>query len=572
MPRALILLLAASFTAVPARSVFSAESAAAVLRRPVALVAQPDRLLVANRRSGTITVIDFETSSVFAEHHVAARIADMTAVPGQRAVFVADDLQHRLIKVSIEGEVLSTTAVAELPPSASCLTVSKDRRELFVSARWSRCVTVTGFDDRFERAKASHAIALPFAPQEMLLLNSDATLLVADAFGGQIAVIDVVERKLLGVHKLSGHNIRGMATSGDGSRVLVSHQRMDPLARADYEDLHWGSLVANAVRVLDVEQLNGQDTESLAEGWLDYFGGIGSATGDPGTVVTGPSGLIAVALSGIGEIAIRRGGYATRLPVGRGPEAMAVSGDRLFVANRFDDSVSVIDLLLGKSVRTISLGPAPELSAIDRGELLFFDARLSHDGWMSCHSCHTDGHSSGLLIDTLGDGDYGAPKRVPSLLGTRNTGPWAWNGSVPTLAEQVRKSVTTTMHGDAISAEQTTDLVAYLESLQPAPAAHRLSETLTTRGQAAFKRLGCVQCHSGPNFTSPGTFDVGLGDEKNRLLFNPPSLRGVGQRDRLFHDGRARGLEDVIGRVRHRLDEPLSIDESAALLAFLRSL
>jgi YVTN family beta-propeller protein len=347
---------------------------------------------------------------------------------------------------------------------------------------------------------------------------------------------------------------------------------MDPLARADYEDLHWGALVANAVRVLDARQLNGRNTETVTEGWLDYFGGIGSATGDPGTVVTGPSGLVAVALSGIGEIAIRRGGYATRLPVGRGPEAMAVSGDRLFVANRFSDSVSVIDLPLGKTVQTIPLGPTPELSAVDRGELLFFDARLSHDGWMSCHSCHTDGHSSGLLVDTLGDGDYGAPKRIPSLLGTRNTGPWAWNGSVPTLAEQVRKSVTTTMHGDAINEEQTADLVAYLESLPPPPAAHPLNESLTASGQAAFKSLGCVQCHTGPNYTSAGTFDVGLSDEENRRRFNPPSLRGVGQRDRLFHDGRALGLEDAIGRVRHRLDKPLSVEESTALLAYLRSL
>ncbi len=569
MPRELILVMAVSFTALDP-PVLRAESAAAAIRRPVALVAQHDRVLVANRRSGTITVIDSKDSQVSGEHRVATRIADMAAVPEQHTVFVADDMQHRLIKVSIDSDVATTAAIAELPRSTSRLLVSKSRRLVFASARWSRCVAMTAFDEQFEHAAAPQQIKVPFAAQEMLLLNSDATLLVADAFGGQIAVIDVVDRKLLGVHRLSGHTIRGLATSG--SRVLVAHQRMDPLARADYEYLHWWALVANSVRVLDADQLSGQNTESVAEGWLDYFGGIGSATGDPSAIVTGPAGLIAVALSGIGEVAIRRGGYSTRLPVGRRPEAMAVSGDRLYVANRFDDSISVVDLPVGKTVQTIPLGPVAELSAVDRGELLFFDARLSHDGWMSCHSCHTDGHSSGLLVDTLGDGDYGAPKRVPSLLGTRNTGPWAWNGSVPTLAEQVRKSVTTTMHGDTISKDQTDDLVAYLESLQPPPSANVSSETLTARGQAEFTRHGCVQCHAGPNFTSPETFDVGLSDEENRRRFNPPSLRGVGQRDRLFHDGRANGLEDAIGRVGHRLDKPLSGEESAALLAYLRSL
>src|SRR2546429_167098 len=86
-----------------------------------------------------------------------------------------------------------------------------------------------------------------------------------------------------------------------------------------------------------------------------------------------------------------------------------------------------------RRARRIPLGPQPELSLAERGELLFYDARLSHDGWFSCHSCHTDGHSNGLLNDNLGDGSFGAPKRVLSLLGVRDTGPWAWNGTMPDL-------------------------------------------------------------------------------------------------------------------------------------------
>ena len=96
---------------------------------------------------------------------------------------------------------------------------------------------------------------------------------------------------------------------------------------------------------------------------------------------------------------------------------------------------------------TISLGPRPEPTAADRGERLFYSAKLSHDGWMSCHSCHTDGHTNSLLSDTLGDGSYGAPKRVPSLLGVAATGPWTWTGSIARLEDQVRKSIATTMHG-----------------------------------------------------------------------------------------------------------------------------
>lgn len=570
MPRAMSLLTAMVFIAPPGLKA-EADADNARLRRPVALVAQDHSIAVANRRSGTLSIVDATARQVTAEHVVADRIAHMIGIPQSQSVLVADDASNRLIRVSLEDSKPVIKAIAELPVGASRMALTTGRRELFVSGRWSRCVAVFHFEEGFERTSEVARIEMPFAPQDMLLLNDDRTLLVADAFSGQMVIVDVAAREITDRHRLPGHNIRGMATSENGRRLYVAQQKFDPLARADYEDLHWGALVTNAVRVVEIGNL-GEPDESVVKGWLDEFGGIGNATGDPSEVLTGPNGLIAVALAGTREVALRHGGYATRLKVGRHPEAMVVNGDHLFVANRFDDSLSVIDLPLGKTIQTVSLGPMPKLTAADRGELLFFDADLSHDGWMSCHSCHTDGHSSGLLVDTLGDGDYGSPKRVPSLLGTRDTAPWSWTGAMPTLAEQVRKSVTTTMHGDSLTDQQVADLVAYLETLQPPPSGVTHDKSLLARGQTVFKARGCIECHAGSKLTSSGTFDVGLTDEKNRSEFNPPSLRGVGQRDRLFHDGRAAGLDEAINKVRHKLNEPLSASDSQALIAYLRSL
>ena len=44
------------------------------LRRPVALVAQPEYLLVGNRRSGTISMLDTCTGGITAEHSVAKQL------------------------------------------------------------------------------------------------------------------------------------------------------------------------------------------------------------------------------------------------------------------------------------------------------------------------------------------------------------------------------------------------------------------------------------------------------------------------------------------------------------------
>src|SRR5436190_15568847 len=117
--------------------------------------------------------------------------------------------------------------------------------------------------------------------------------------------------------------------------------------------------------------------------------------------------------------------------------------------------------------------------------MLFFDARLSFEAWYSCHSCHTDGHTSGRLNDNFSDGSFGTPKRVLSLLGVKDTGPWAWNGKMGDLETQVRTSLKSTMQGPEPSAAQVRDLTAYLRTLAPPPSLRRARGTID---EEAFKR------------------------------------------------------------------------------------
>ena len=557
----------------------SSESGLATqIRRPVRLLVAGDRIVVGNRRSGTVSLLERETAKVFSEHRVATRIADMALLDAsRREILVLDDAAGELRRVRLRDHLPMLHTVTRVPTSAVKLAVARERRQVFVTAKWSHRLISLTLDDQSETVSSKEAVDLPFAPQELLLVHNDETLLVADAFGGRITVLSVADMRTLAVRELHGHNIRGLAMSADGKRLHVAHQQMARHGLADYEELHWGRFVANGIQDLDLDEMLRADSDDRIDGWLNRQGGIGGATGDPagvvtGTVGTGSAGITAMAFAGVGEVVIQRAGRERRIEVGERPEAMAIDGDRLYVANRFADSISIIDLARQAPVQTVSLGPSPPLTAADRGEKLFFDARLSHDGWMSCHSCHTDGHTSGLLVDTLGDGDYGAPKGVPSLLGTRETGPWGWTGSADSLAEQVRKSVLTTMHGDDLTDVQTDDLVAYLRSLDAPPPRDREDQELVHQGGELFESLACVDCHSLPRFTSKATFDVGLVDERKRAAFNPPSLRGVGQRERLFHDGRAKGIEDVVLTFRHQQGRPLKKEEAAALVAYLRSL
>jgi len=225
----------------------------------------------------------------------------------------------------------------------------------------------------------------------------------------------------------------------------------------------------------------------------------------------------------------------------------------------------------------MSLGPSPELTIAQRGELLFYDARLSHDGWMSCHSCHTDGHANGQMNDNFSDRSFGAAKRVLSLLGVKDTLPLAWNGQFESLQRQIRNSLESTMQRDDPLAREDIDaLAAFVETLQLPPPLDELRGTrdkaAVERGRILFERRDCASCHPAPTYTTPDTYDVGLRDSQGVKQFNPPSLRGVSHRTPLFHDSRAAGIEDVFRVHGHPNDSRFSPSEIADLAAFLRSL
>lgn len=542
------------------------------VRRPIALAVLGERLFVANRQSGSLSVIDRASGTILSEHPIAGQIADVVSLPGTESLLVLDDEPPRLWKVTWDNALPVVELLAELPFAASKLVVDERHQRIVLTAKWAHRVLALQTDKTFKRIVQTETVKLPFAPLELLLLPKEQKLLVAEAFGNRLAVLDALGKTVLKGHAIEGHNIRGLALAPDGKSVLIAQQQIPHKAVASFDGVHWGRIVTNAVQHLEVRKLLDADESKPIAGWLNTFGDVGSATADPSEVLTGENGLVAVAFSGVGEVSVRYKNASRRIPVGHAPEAMAVAGETLFVANRLEDSISVINLSTGKVTGTISLGPTPHLTAEDRGEKLFFDAKLSHDGWLSCHSCHTEGHTAGLVVDTLGDGDYGAPKLVPTLLGTRDTQPWAWDGSMELLRQQIQQSFTTTMHGEPLSAREMEDIFAYVTSLDPPPPSGDAPKELIAQGKNVFEAKGCVSCHAPPAYTTPMAVEVDLADEQGRNRFNPPSLRGAGQRRRFFHDGRARSLDEVLQKVRHQLDDPLTENETQALLAFLRSL
>jgi len=129
--------------------------------------------------------------------------------------------------------------------------------------------------------------------------------------------------------------------------------------------------------------------------------------GDPRAVAWRPDGARAyVAGMGSGNIAVidpelRRVGL---IEVGEGPVGLALSADgaTAWVLNRFENSVSVVDLAAGvERARVALFDPSP--GAVRRGRRHLYDTHeTSGTGHVACASCHVEARTDRLAWD-LGD-------------------------------------------------------------------------------------------------------------------------------------------------------------------------
>ena len=562
------------------------------LFKPAALAVSPDghSVYVAGAGDGSIAVIDVSSNEVRTIVAVGGSLADIACSDHGDLVIASDKAASRLHVLRVTSDGLTPLRSLPVASGADYIAVfdEGDATWCAVSCRWAREV-------RFVECRTGQVggrIRLDFCPGVLHYRPDRGLLFVADAFGSNLAVYTLTpELKPDGTYRMysslvrhrhvPGHNLRGVVTDRRGEFILISHMMLTEQAPTTRENIHWGVTMTSNLRVIPLDVFLSEVDNPYGAGRTHFLGDAGHAAGDPSTIAVTDLGKVLIALSGVhdvGMLPLRSFGMQ-RLDVGRRPIDLVLSPDqrRCYVANFFSDSVSVIDVRHEKVVQTIRLRPKRPLTLVEKGEQAFYDATLSLDGWFSCHSCHTDGHTCGLNADTLGDGSYGAPKNIPTLLGTGVTGPWGWIGAFDSLGEQVRGSLLTSMRSPREPSPQLVSaLAAYLRSLPRPPklAYRKLDRDRVARGKKLFHRLGCDSCHRPIGFyTSESVADVGLDDGPGgNSRFNPPSLRGLAYTAPYLHDGRAATLEEVFTVHRHKVPSRISREQIRDLVEFLLSL
>jgi YVTN family beta-propeller protein len=256
-----------------------------------------------------------------------------------------------------------------------------------------------------------------------------------------------------------------------------------------------------------------------------------------------------------------------RVPTGHHPTAIAVAPNGLFayVANHLDDTVSVVNMAKLTVTSTIDLGGPKEITAVRRGERLFYDASFCFQGQLACATCHPhEGLSDGLtwMLETPKLGRDVVENRT--LLGIADTSPFKWNGKNRDLATQAGpRAAVFIFRSQGFSPREALDVQTFIQSLRLPRNPHLGSDRELTdaqeRGREIFFRTKtnngslippenrCYFCHPPQtHYTSRVQINVGTATRYDTIKeFDIPQLESVYMRAPYLHNGEAQTLEEI---------------------------
>jgi YVTN family beta-propeller protein len=301
------------------------------------------------------------------------------------------------------------------------------------------------------------------------------------------------------------------------------------------------------------------------------------------------------------EMAYRLDSAATfvikRLATGHNPTSVVVSPDSrwAYVANRLDDSLTVVDLSRARISGTIDLGGPKEITLMRRGEQLFHAAKYCFQGQFACATCHPNSHLDGLAwnLETPQLGRDRVANRT--LRGIRETAPYKWNGKNPDLATQCGPRIAKYFfRSEGFNKEELGALLTYLNNIPLAPNRRLAADGELTeaqeRGKAIFYRQKtndggtipegnqCATCHPAEtHYTARYSTDVASATKYDTNgLFDIPQLERVYEDAPYLHNGEALTLEEIWtvynNKDTHGVTSDMSKEQLNDLIEFLKTL
>jgi YVTN family beta-propeller protein len=575
-------------------------------RSPIALALAADgtRLLVANQTAGTVSLVDSASARVVHELKTGDRPSGVALARDGRRGAVTHWFGYDLAVLELKNDKVAVAGRIEVGPEPRGVAISADGKTGFVAVGVSNELVRVDLD----ALKVSGRLTVGREPRGVALSPDGSRLLVGNARSQDVSIIDTRAWKLVQTIPIDGDNLRQVTITADGKMGYIANMRNRrfPTTRNNI-DLGW--VLGQRLTRVPLDGSVSYETLSLDT--------QGKAASDAHGVAVSPDlKHVAISCGGTHEVMIfqtdlkrlpwrpnssrdliapellKKDGRHRRVVVGGRPTELAFAADSktLYVANYLSDAVQVVDVQSAKLVKTIPLGGPKTLTLVRRGEVLFHEASRSHNQWYSCNTCHSDGHTNGLDFDTLNDGRQDlstahlrSRKKVPTLRRVTKTKPWTWHGWQTSLEDSLVESFTQSMQGPKPSSEDLKALVAYLDTLDYPKNPFRQPDGGLTpaaeRGRDVFRsaKAACNTCHGGPELTDGKIHEVGLEERDDAYRgYNPPSLRGLYDKDPYLHDGRSKTLREALSGP-HSADNVTALGELSEhelddLIAYLKSL
>lgn len=583
---------------------------------PIEMALSPDgRLLyVVCESSDEVRVVNLQTGQVAARVPVGHVPRAIASSANGRMLYITNSWSDNVSVVDANALKVVQTLPAGFEPTG--IVVDRSGETLYVANRLSNDISVIDLQSGQETRRL-----LAGRGASYLALSPDGKFIYCThiypnpgAFRTQpqseITIIDTTEQRVIERKPL--HNVAGafhIAISPDGKLGVAAQLRpknLIPLAHVEHGWVFGDSLAIFGTDVGEPVQIPIDELDRYyALPW-----GV-AITPDKSKVFLTTAGSESVTAIDVAQmlktVKSRRKPFVNdlsasaeyvidRIPVGHNPRGVLLSSDgiQLYVANRLDDNITVIDTKSDRVVSNIDLGGPKDINAIRRGERLFFTADFAFQRQFGCSNCHIDATIDGLQWDLEPDGfgkDIVDNRSLENLAGTE---PFKWNGGNPDMPTECGpRTEKFFFRSQSFTSQQLTDLVTFVYSLPYRPNRYRLPNGELTppqeRGKAIFERTTskngtpipesnqCSYCHSGPKFTNQKQVNVGSGKLTDRSpIIDVPQLPNVAYSAPYLHDGSARSLEEIWTvfnpKDTHGVSNDLTKDELNDLIEYLKTL
>jgi YVTN family beta-propeller protein len=604
------------------RSGFLAKMINADYLSPYNLAISPDgkRLYVVAQEGNKLLVVDTKTDKVIDKIAVGTQPHTVVITHDGKRAFVSNEWDDTVYIIDLATSNVTDTIKTGNGPAGMVL--NNDENNLYVISSFSNEISIFDLKTNKEIKRlltGNNPAGAAISPDGTKVYVTSRRILPREyrkPISIEITVIDtkkqrVTERKILKDAYLS-ENVSFTPTGDLAIATLIRPKNLIPSIQVEQ-----GFMMTHGIGIMETKK-GGRIVQLLTDEPNAYYS-------DPFDIVITPDGQKAFVSSGGTDIVsvidlnkvrklmaestcetmkeysnnlgISSKYVIKRISTGNNPKGMKISpdGKYVYVAERLNDKIAVINTETLEIERNINLGGPKRVTVARQGRRLFNSAGHTFQNQYACYTCHPDVGEDGLVYNMAGVGMGRNVTNTQTLRDIGDIAPYKWNGHNQSVYKQDGMRFSTFLtRTEPFNYDDLDALVAYIITGIKNPPNLRYNATgkLTEaqkRGKKIFYRTHtncgknipphnrCYTCHPPPDFTNKQFEDVGsLSETDDTIKFDTPQLNNLFNAAPYLHDGRAQTLEEIWTTYdhgdHHGVTSDMTKDQLNDMIEYLKSL